>query len=978
MAASKLTIDLSGIAGLASNFAGDLNDTTSQPQLRYLGAQGELANGIYDPLRVQGYMSPANDTYTSLTGTITNEIIATAYSPQTDTTFFAESGINLASVAGLNGTTITETAVLPGTSSFRDLEIYQVNDQEALFYTYNLYDTSVSNESTIGLGFKTTDPTRGAFQLASLVFESLSTTDQQIESISDTTNFSLGQSFYTSDFFTTGGATVSGIRLRLQVPYVGVTQTWTCKVGIQTDNGSGFPSGTYVTGAVVTVAASTLPVGTFDYVYFTFASPVTLSAKTEYHVVLSSATTLSTPNQGVYWLSTAENNTLYSDGQTEIDNGSTWTKATSTNESFDFALIINTYNNVGSTTGTILVDTGISALGTNTMNAHGTGTTLSGTMTTATTADPCVVVGVMTTSSSDLVTNVTCDGVSMILNLKQQAVDSGAGDNHYQYLYYITGISSGSHTIVVTTSSSTTITLLGSDYYNVNQLAPFIASETFTNNGGSRTTSYTVSIPVPSLPTAAGGIPVFFGHASTANSNPNITLGTGSYSRASSSSDLLSVLGDSNSWKPSGTGTYSFTVGSTDLAYFYVIAGTLVPPTQTSLPIIIPPFFETSSDADVFLHSAQNGLLYLFTNNRVHKYDGGITGTNNVVATNDSSGTQTGGLFTADVLLFPTYIRATDAIDSNNLLYIAIESSDTAIPTETRQFPADTIGVYSWNYQSILSTIQNYYQAPGARSIKRLYLTVEGEIRLITIGADKFTEVRGLINGQFSIMFRLGLNSYPSKRDSISYVNNMATWVGTDGITYMVGKLPIPGAAEGVYKVGTLANQAVGTITPGVIAVGNNYSSGSQDAMLISYVDTTAGNKLVRWYPHGVGTINTVAQKSNAGNVYTLVLMFPTLAKINYVRLFNAPVGATGTTVQGTVTSYLNQSTTAARTDTVTAADIFKGYKYIKWGQSLGISSGVFAIQFQLTWPTTTTASTSTDWMLRAIEVNYEEIEKIL
>jgi len=84
--------------------------------------------------------------------------------------------------------------------------------------------------------------------------------------------------------------------------------------------------------------------------------------------------------------------------------------------------------------------------------------------------------------------------------------------------------------------------------------------------------------------------------------------------------------------------------------------------------------------------------------------------------------------------------------------------------------------------------------------------------------------------------------------------------------------------------------------------------------------------RLYRWYPHGEGTINTVAQTGNQGNVYSLVKILPEMATVKHIDIRCLPTASTGATVIGTVKYYFNHSTTPAITKSVTLNDAKKGY----------------------------------------------------
>lgn len=943
---AKLVLDLTGQAGLAPNFAGDLNDTNAQPHIRYLGEPGQLADGIYDPLRIQGYMCPANNTYTNLTGTITDGIISAAYSPSADTAYFAEDGTKIAELTGgLNDTSLSETTLLTEDSVFKDLEIYEINDQEAVFYTY-LNDTpTTSNVPNLNLGFFTTNSDRGAFQIAARVYDTLTVENTAEQTITSSTNHALAQKFSTSDFFTIGTFPVSGIRVYLNMPYIGVTQTWTLKIGIQTNN-AGSPSGSYVTNASVTIDPNTLPTGGFGYVYATFSQTVNLTADTTYHIVVEPTSFAQIgANEGVYWLSSFNNNNLYTDGEAERYDGTHWTNASAFSESFDFALITNEYNYVGFTSGDLNVDSGYVTAGTAANGRAAAATNLSYTQTTVDGVNPCILLAIRVVSTTDIITTVTCGGVAMTLVGKTS--ESTFSPVCWNYVYTITGIATGSHTISITTSGSTTIIGMSCDYYGVDQTTPIPLLST--TNATSDHIDLVTSVP------RIGSIAFAYGDT---DGGGVISATSGYTLRTQNASDTRSGLFDSNTYQTTTDnfdGTLSVTGGSAHITGRHGVLQPAVSTVSQTIPAVV------QEDTNTFLHAAQNGFMYWFTGSRVHKLDGGVTG-------GDS------GTFTPDVLVFPSYIKAIDAVDQNSLVYIAIECSDFNYP-DGRDFPADTIGVYSWDYQSILASIRNYYPAPGARNIRRIFLNSDGEIRLITIGENRFTEIRGLSNGKFQVLFTLGLESFPLYRDGLNYIDNMVVWLGADGITYMLGK-PMSGGKEAIYKVGDLSSQAAGTLTPGVILPGNDDTSQSSDKLFMSYTDTTSGNILTNWLPHRVGTINSVAQIANVGDVYTLVAQFPTLVRINYIRPYHLPVGSVGDTVKGTLSTYFNQSTIAARADDITSTDIFKGYKYIKEGQAL--KSGIFAAQFKLTWQVATAMSLTADWMPRFIEIDYEPLDKLM
>lgn len=690
---AKLAIDLSGRGGLGPGYAGDLNDTTPKPNLRYMGGQSQVADGIYDPLRVLGYMAPANDTFTILTGTPTNEIIARVYDSSSDKLFFMESSQYIASISGLDGTTFTETNAI-GANPFRDIELYQINNQRALLYAW-FFDNTNGPDSII-LGFTATDSTRGAFPLAARVWDSGVPTSNEL--ISSAGNQKLAQKFSTADTSSISPITFSGVRLR-----VGLNSAVNFQVGIQSDT-AGRPSGTYVS-TIATISSANTNFGT-DFAWYQFPSTVTLSPLTTYHIVVEPVSALG-GSDTLTWMRSTSTNSLYANGEAEQYIGGAWANAAATSESFDFALVINT---------------------------------------------------------ASFVTGPTGVGAGSVLNA-------------------------------------------------------------FTTNR-------------------------------------------------------------------------------------------------------------------VFLVKADNGLLYVFADNQVHKFDGGASGGNV-------------GTATADVLEFPTFLTCADAVDTNSVMYIAIQSSGYSTTADYRTFGADTMGVYAWDRLTTIASTRNFIPIYGAREIRRIFVNADGDLRVITIGEDRFTEIRGIVNGKLEVLQRLDIDAYPPYRDSVDFMNNMAVWTGANGTIYALGRLP-ENTTEQVYKIGKI-NGYTGTLTPGVIAVGNKETTQAREGVFVTWKDTSPTKKIQKWYPHGTGTINSVAQKGNQGDVYSLVQHMPYLSDVHHLMITCAPNGiAADATTVATLKFYKNMETSPFMTKVVTRNDTIKGFLSYEINKSY-----VNAFQIEVEYPTSQTLGTN-------------------
>jgi hypothetical protein len=99
MSIQQVQFDLSGTKGLANRFYGDKNLTASQPNLRYLGGDGQLAEGVFNPITTLGYLSPANNTTKVVTGTTSYLLSSAIIVPQriaeasTDAIFFSDEAV---------------------------------------------------------------------------------------------------------------------------------------------------------------------------------------------------------------------------------------------------------------------------------------------------------------------------------------------------------------------------------------------------------------------------------------------------------------------------------------------------------------------------------------------------------------------------------------------------------------------------------------------------------------------------------------------------------------------------------------------------------------------------------------------------------------------------------------------------------------------------------------------------------------------
>ena len=142
---AQLTIDLSGRRGLAPRFWGEVDRVAAVPRRRRIGADGQMAEGIWNPFRRYGYLAPATATLTAVTaasGAYGAQLRTSIYDRENDDFYFGEFGQQLWKGDTLDDTTLSLELDLgaTGTPNIMDLEIYQINGTRKLFVVYEKSD----------------------------------------------------------------------------------------------------------------------------------------------------------------------------------------------------------------------------------------------------------------------------------------------------------------------------------------------------------------------------------------------------------------------------------------------------------------------------------------------------------------------------------------------------------------------------------------------------------------------------------------------------------------------------------------------------------------------------------------------------------------------------------------------------------------------------------------------------------------------
>jgi len=114
---AKINLDFTGTRGLMNHYFGDKPFTASKHNLRYLGEDGSIAEGVYNPFTFYGYLSPANNTTKTVTGTtsfLLTSVLTVPYrlaTASTDAIFFADEATTGTQGKILNLDTAIDTAL---------------------------------------------------------------------------------------------------------------------------------------------------------------------------------------------------------------------------------------------------------------------------------------------------------------------------------------------------------------------------------------------------------------------------------------------------------------------------------------------------------------------------------------------------------------------------------------------------------------------------------------------------------------------------------------------------------------------------------------------------------------------------------------------------------------------------------------------------------------------------------------------------
>lgn len=586
------------------------------------------------------------------------------------------------------------------------------------------------------------------------------------------------------------------------------------------------------------------------------------------------------------------------------------------------------------------------ALAANTRTTSASGATLTGSVVVSAGTDRVLVVYAWN-YTLNAATGATFGGVAMT------ASDSSTGTTGGQAMsatvfYLVNPAVSTANVVVSWAGSETNLGFQSFVYTGASQTTPTSAVGSGTGNDTGLTTSPAVSL---------GKVLLLNGMLET--TTVTVTSGDTIYNAANTLGNDLALSGTAS--------TYSLKGGSSDLPFANSDDAWL---TSTASGA----FSAQTNSLYNFMRVADNTYAYLFAGSQVHKVDGtSLTGGTN-------------GTVVQSVLVFPATFTIVDALDFGGSMYIAIHQNiiQTSAVEPSALNLNSPCGVYIWDRQTTQVLMDSYVAIDGVQSISKIYVAPNGEMRMICTNSQGIAEVRRFNGTTFEVLKPVGLGGAPVFPDSVVSTGQLTVWLGSNGDMMAHGVVK-PGGAEVLARIGNFVTRATipqATMTPGALLFGSSggftaatgYRTDRQQ-FVISYAPGGTSPVIKQFFPFDLGTINSNNQLSLQGNAYTAVNFLPQLGKINFIHVYHNKTTTSGSTVQGTLSMYLNQSTSAVADISITKDDIARGWKYQAIGQSTD-KNAVFGVQFKVAWPTDQAMTDTVNWLPRVIEIDYDLIEK--
>lgn len=1034
----KLFIDLSGQGGLSPNYYGNSDTLTPQPQYQYIGSETQLASGFFNPFLREGYLAPAPADGQAVSVSEAATLTSVVYDNVSDTVYWAEHANTIFEGDTLNDTSLSQFKQLQSNHQITDLEIYEVNGKRNLFFSYlDTSPTSLTVETYfseptqwVSVGLSVAPETAG--QKPAIVYQDSYYT--YLDGAMDNT-FTIN----VPSGITNPGVIVAvvGAEVVTAASYEGNAMTL-----IQSEKWTQVSDAAISTFQATNVTAGnnafslTVGTGTYAKVFVMILENVEQtggfisdSDEAEYLASMNveelsfSSTDVRGPSAYQYspFLRKDTGTTMYTyNGSgggvivqytlgTAYDTSSTFTSAGTYNANAEVGSVVysvfikpdgtkmylnNSTNIYQYTLGTpwdittASYDSKTSAVSNPagapiTLSPDGTKLYLpSGTY---------LTLSQYTLSTPWDISTATLDGRSHLSSVASGLQDfefnpdgteaillvaTASSANKLVYLTHIQLSTAYSFLSEITTVNTVQLSELdddGVDNYEPNKIIyledqyRLIIHRGKTNGSqnGDYTTYFLGNTTAENVMTITSDSLVIQ-IAALANITSSTVFSIGSSQRwifqqtaytsgSATGAKYTAVSYDNNTFSPVYVGTSLIPTGPMDETYSFdtVTNGTIL-----------------YSKTDPFMRNSDNGFMYIFTSDGVHKLDGSTIGGVN-------------GTLTPYVLQFPEHHTLTDAVEYRSNFYIVVHQYqvDTTDTTQTNYtVPA---GVYVWNRYSGVIQMRDYIPVVGIRQIKKIYISPDNALRMITVSSTGITQIRQLNGTSFEVIKELGIGAAPQYHDSLTVDEDKTIWLGSDGTLYCHGRVR-PGTEEILTKLfqakAPSANTTDGftkNIEAGAVFFGYTSStpvSGyrqDRQCLTIAYREGQGSGSFVvkQIMPFDI-SIGSSAQAQMASDIYTLVKYLPGLAQVNYLHLTFLPAAISGSTVAATIKVYRDQQTTPINTTDITYDDISRGFKYIKVGKT-----DVHAIQLEIEYPASITFA-NTFFPAYAV-VDYEPTTKL-
>ena len=379
------------------------------------------------------------------------------------------------------------------------------------------------------------------------------------------------------------------------------------------------------------------------------------------------------------------------------------------------------------------------------------------------------------------------------------------------------------------------------------------------------------------------------------------------------------------------------------------------------------------SNAAHFMRLGYDGYMYIFDGNTVHRLDGSILG-------------GIAGTITKQVYSVLPYEIMTDAICYRQQMFIAVQenSLSNSLINSTVNNYISPCHITIWDMTNTAGQVKDIISIVGIKTIKKLYISPSGHLRLICVTANSLTQIREYNGSEFLVIKQLGLGAYPQYPDSLIVANNLTMWIANDGTLYGHGNV-LENSTEVLAKIGSIIApettnyQEINLSYAGAIAYGSGNLYSATGGYRIDRQGLTIGwsngtSSLSRIFPFDVVPINGVSQQPLQGNIYTGVHFLESsvasyytgtrflsqLSTVGFINIFMASSGTDtqDTTLAATIRIFFNGSTTQwGSGKTITFHDISVGYKRIEVNQPY-----VNTIQLKIEYATGNNLSDSSDF----------------